>query len=83
MVDCAFEKGEKKVDAAQQEQVQKGVQASAAWSCSWWLSVAAIFSSVLELHSIPSPHGRHERKSKKQLSVMKNIFIYANITTMC
>ena len=33
LIACALETGEKNVEAAQQEQVQNGVQASAAWSC--------------------------------------------------
>ena len=54
----------KAMDAAQQEQVQKGVQLSVSCLCLSWLMGAVMVMSALAVHSFLSPQGKHDSPSK-------------------
>ena len=51
------------MDAAQQEQVQNGVQLSVSCLCLSWLMGAVMVMSALAVHSFLSPQGKHDSPS--------------------
>jgi hypothetical protein len=51
-------------DAAQQEQVQNGVQCSVSWLCLLWLMGDEMLVSALTVHSSLSPHGKQDSPNK-------------------
>ena len=54
----------KAMDAAQQEQVQNGVQCSVSWLCLSWLLVVEMVVSALAVHSSLSPQGKQDSPNK-------------------
>ena len=52
------------MDAAQQEQVQNGVQCSVSWLCLSWLVGVAMVMSALAVHSFLSPQGKQESPNR-------------------
>jgi hypothetical protein len=54
----------KATDAAQQEQVQNGVQCSVSWLCLSWLIGAEIVASAFIVHSSLSPQGKQDSPNK-------------------
>ena len=52
------------MDAAQQEQVQNGVQLSVSFLCLSWLMGAVMVMSALAVHSFLSPQGKQDSPNK-------------------
>lgn len=54
----------KAMDAAQHEQVQKGVQCSVSWLCLSWLMGAEMVVVAFIIHSSLSPQGKQDSPNK-------------------